>query len=126
MLAAKCNRSASVQPAAGVSETSFGLPSVSVPVLSTISVSMRSITSSASAFLINTPACAPRPTPTITLIGVARPSAHGQAMISTATALRMAKAIAGAGPQMLQTTNVTIAARITAGTNQPATLSAKR
>ena len=42
--------------------------------------------SSASAFLISTPACAPRPTPTMIDIGVARPSAHGQAMISTETA----------------------------------------
>ena len=63
-----------------------GLPSVSVPVLSTTSVSTFSIRSSASAFLIRTPACAPRPTPTMIDIGVARPSAQGQAMISTATA----------------------------------------
>jgi hypothetical protein len=45
-----------------------------------------SIRSSASAFLISTPTCAPRPTPTMIDIGVARPSAQGQAMISTATA----------------------------------------
>ena len=64
----------------------FGLPSVSVPVLSTTSVSTFSIRSSASAFLISTPACAPRPVPTMIDIGVARPSAHGQAMISTDTA----------------------------------------
>jgi hypothetical protein len=31
-------------------------------------------------------------------IGVARPSAHGQAMISTDTALTSAKPIAGGGP----------------------------
>ena len=54
-----------------------GLPSVSVPVLSTTSVSTFSMRSSASAFLISTPACAPRPTPTMIDIGVARPSAHG-------------------------------------------------
>ena len=46
--------------------------------------------SSASAFLISTPAVAPRPVPTMIDIGVARPSAHGQAMISTATALTSA------------------------------------
>ena len=63
--------------------TTFGLPSVSVPVLSTTSVSTFSIRSSASAFLISTPACAPRPTPTMIDIGVASPSAQGQAMIST-------------------------------------------
>ena len=64
-----------------------GLPSVSVPVLSTISVSTFSISSSASAFFTSTPARAPRPVATMMDIGVARPSAHGQAMISTATAL---------------------------------------
>ena len=32
------------------------------------------------------PSCAPRPVPTISAVGVARPSAHGQAMMSTATA----------------------------------------
>ena len=68
------------------SAVTAGLPSVSVPVLSTTSVSTFSMRSSASAFLISTPACAPRPTPTMIDIGVARPSAHGQAMISTATA----------------------------------------
>ncbi len=69
--------------AAGTIATTFGLPSVSVPVLSTTSVSTFSMRSSASAFLISTPACAPRPTPTMIDIGVASPSAQGQAMIST-------------------------------------------
>ena len=32
------------------------------------------------------PSCAPRPVPTMSAVGVASPSAHGQAMISTATA----------------------------------------
>ncbi len=63
-----------------------GRPTVSVPVLSTTSVSTFSSRSSASAFLISTPASAPRPMPTMIDIGVARPSAHGQAMISTVTA----------------------------------------
>ena len=61
----------------------LGLPSVSVPVLSTTSVSIFSMRSSASAFLIRMPACAARPTPTMIDIGVASPSAQGQAMIST-------------------------------------------
>ena len=63
-----------------------GLPSVSVPVLSTTSVSTFSSRSSASAERISTPAWAPLPTPTMIDIGVARPSAQGQAMISTETA----------------------------------------
>jgi len=55
-------------------------------------VSILSRRSKASAFLINTPARAlrptptPTPTPTMIDIGVARPSAQGQAMISTETA----------------------------------------
>ena len=81
--------------------TTFGLPSVSVPVLSTTSVSTFSIRSSASAFLISTPACAPRPTPTMIDIGVARPSAHGQAMISTLTAATSAEGEARLRPDQI-------------------------
>ena len=50
--------------------------------------STRSSSSSASAFLTRIPLWAPRPVPTIIDIGVARPRAHGQAMISTATAFK--------------------------------------
>ena len=85
-LAASGRISASDQPAAGTIAITRGLPSVSVPVLSTTSVSTFSIRSSASAELISTPAPAPLPTPTMIDIGVARPSAQGQAMISTETA----------------------------------------
>ena len=67
-----------------------GRPSVSVPVLSTTSVSTFSMCSSASALRMSTPAPAPLPTPTMIDMGVARPSAHGQAMISTDTALTSA------------------------------------
>ena len=38
------------------------------------------------------PSCAPRPVPTSSAVGVASPSAHGQAMISTATAVVIANA----------------------------------
>ncbi len=68
-----------------------GFPSVSVPVLSTISTSILFKPSKASAFLIRIPFCAPFPTPTITDIGVARPNAQGQAIINTAIALTSAK-----------------------------------
>ena len=63
---------------------------MSVPVLSTISVSTLPSISIASAFLNSTPAPAPLPAATMIDIGVASPSAHGQAMISTATALTSA------------------------------------
>ena len=53
-----------------------------------------SMISSASASLISTPSSAPRPMPTITEIGVASPSAHGHAMMSTDTAATNALAAA--------------------------------
>ena len=49
-------------------------------------------------------------------IGVASPSAQGQAMISTATALTIACASAGAGPATNQPMNVSTAHSTTAGT----------
>ena len=55
-----------------------GFPSVSVPVLSKTSVSTRSRTSRASAFLTSTPAAAPRPVPTMIDIGVASPGRTGR------------------------------------------------
>src|SRR5712691_6757834 len=85
-LAARRRTPVSSRVSAGTTATTFGLPAVRVPVLSTTSVSTFSMRSSASAFLISTPAWAPRPTPTMIDIGVASPSAHGQAMISTLTA----------------------------------------
>ena len=53
-------------------------------------VSTFSRTSSASAFQTRTPACAPRPVPTMIDIGVASPNPQGHAMMRTATALTSA------------------------------------
>ena len=61
-------------------------PSVTVPVLSRTTVVIRRVCSRTSGPLIRMPSCAPRPVPTMSAVGVARPSAHGHAMISTATA----------------------------------------
>ena len=61
-------------------------PSVTVPVLSSTIVSTRRVCSRISGPLIRMPICAPRPVPTMSAVGVASPSAQGQAMISTATA----------------------------------------
>ena len=97
---------------------------VSVPVLSTISVSTDAMRSSASASLISTPACAPRPAAVVIEIGVASPSAQGQAMISTDTAEAMAKTSAGSGPKIIQTTKAKIATATTVGTNTAETRSA--
>ena len=57
-----------------------GLPEVRVPVLSKTIVSMCWIFSRTSAPLIRIPMEAAIPVPTMTAVGVARPSAHGQAM----------------------------------------------
>ena len=103
-------------PSAATTSVSTGLPSVSVPVLSTISVSTLANSSSASASLTSTPACAPRPVAVMIDIGVARPSAQGQAMISTETAETMAKTMRGSGPNSAHTTKAAIATSTTAGT----------
>ena len=61
-------------------------PVVTVPVLSSTTVSMRRVSSRTSGPLMRMPSWAPRPVPTSSAVGVARPSAQGQAMTSTATA----------------------------------------
>ena len=102
-LAASVRTSSSVKPSAHDTVTSSGLPCVSVPVLSTTSVSTSPRSSMASAFLNSTPSVAPLPLATMIDIGVASPSAHGHAMISTATALTRAWARRGSGPTNSQT-----------------------
>ena len=74
---------------------------VTVPVLSSTIVSTRRVDSRISGPLISRPSCAPRPVPTSSAVGVASPSAHGQAMISTATAAVNANSarLAGAEPE---------------------------
>ena len=59
-------------------------------------------------------------------IGVARPSAHGQAMMRTETAATRAKARRGSGPNSIQAVNASAATSSTSGTNHPATWSARR
>jgi hypothetical protein len=49
-------------------------------------------------------------------IGVARPSAHGQAMIRTETAATSAAPNDGAGPQISQAAKASAAAAATVGT----------
>lgn len=125
-LAASRNSASASPPATGTASRNVGLPSVSVPVLSTISVSTVRRRSMASASRNSTPARAARPVATITVIGVASPSAHGQATISTDTALSTAKVQAGAGPNRPQASSVSAATASTASTNQNATLPTSR
>ncbi len=121
-LAARRSTSSASKPGAGTIAVTLGLPSVSVPVLSITSVSTRSMRSSATAFLISTPISAPRPMPTMIDMGVARPSAQGQAMMSTLTAATRPKPKRGSGPKIAQAANATSATAITSGTNQAETL----
>ncbi len=74
-------------PLRQTAESKAGLPSVSVPVLSTIIVSRRLKFSMADASRNRMPCVAALPVATMIDMGVARPSAQGHAMISTATAL---------------------------------------
>ena len=76
------------------------------------------------ALVTSTPLVAPKPSETVTDSGVASPSAHGQAMISTLTAVTSACASCGAGPSDTQMANVQMAMIITAGTKYRAILSA--
>ena len=107
-------------PAAGATATTLGLPSVSVPVLSSRTVSTWASLSSASPPLNRTPSCAPRPMATVKAAGTARPIAQGQAITSTA--------MATANPRLTskndQITKVAIASAMIAGTKMALTRSA--
>src|SRR3989338_6084300 len=106
-----------------------GFPLVKVPVLSkTIVVNLCAV-SSASAFLIKMPFSAPFPVPTIIAVGVANPSAHGHAIIRTATKIvnenRKGASIAMKLEAIkYQNKNDDTAIKITTGTKIDETLSA--
>ena len=99
-----------------------GLPRVTVPVLSSTTVPTLRRLSSASALLNRMPISAPLPVPTIMATGVARPSAHGQLITSTAIPLDNAKPMLC--PAISHTIIVSTAIVITVGTNTPDTRSA--
>jgi len=103
-----------------------GLPSVIVPVLSSSTVRTCDSRSSASPLRIRMPCSAAFPVPTRIAVGVASPSAQGQAMISTVTSAMVEKSTAGSGPKSNHATNAVMASAITIGTNTPATRSASR
>ena len=103
-----------------------GLPSVTVPVLSSSTVRTRDSFSSVSALRMRMPCSAAFPVPTSSAVGVAKPRAQGQAMIRTVTSAIVAKRRAGSGPTSNHTTKAAIARAMTIGTNTPATRSAMR
>ena len=116
--------SSRVAPPSGITSVTVGRPSVSVPVLSTISVCRRPACSSAAALRIRMPACAPRPVPTMIAVGVASPSAQGHAITSTATACTSACVASPVHHHVAP--NVTTAIATTTGTKMPDTRSAMR
>ena len=112
-------RSASSSPTSAQLSRSVtsGRPTVSVPVLSNATVSMLRAASRAWALLIRIPRAAPRPVPTMIAVGVASPSAHGHAMMSTATKAVSAWVSTGAGPSRTQAAKARPAITNTIGTN---------
>ena len=82
-LAPHCNSFSSDQSSSVTREVTLGLPSVTVPVLSRTIVSSLPACCNASPLRINMPNSAALPTATMMEIGVAKPSAHGQAIIRT-------------------------------------------
>ena len=122
--AASRSTSASVTPATGRTPATDITPVVTVPVLSSTTVSTARVSSRTSGPLITMPSWAPRPVPTSSAVGVARPSAQGQAMINTATAAVNAKAVPA--PSSSQVTRVITDSAITIGTKMPEIRSASR
>ena len=97
---------------------------VTVPVLSSTTVSMRRVDSSTSGPRITTPNWAARPVPTSSAVGVAKPKAQGQAITSTATAAVIAAW--ALWPVASQPRKVKAARAKTVGTNTELTRSARR
>ncbi len=95
---------------------------VTVPVLSTAMTPTDLARSSTSGPAMMTPSVAPRPVPTSRAVGVARPSAQGQAMMRTATAAVAANS--RGSPASCQPANVIKAMMSTIGTNTPEIVSA--
>ena len=123
---APTSRSASSRstPSATVTSTRDILPVVTVPVLSSTTVSTRRVDSRTSGPLMSRPSWAPRPVPTISAVGVASPSAQGQAMMRTATAAVNAKLALSPVPS--QKPRVASDRRMTIGTKMPEMRSARR
>ena len=108
--------SRSSNPAATMTFRTVGRPTVSVPVLSKMTTSTAAAFSSAAALRMRIPVSAARPVPTMTAVGVARPIAHGQAMMTTAMNAVRASVSRGSGPATNQIRNVMLAVTSTNGT----------
>ena len=123
-LAASASAASASTSGAGENASSRGRPRVRVPVLSKATVRTRWAISSASASLIRMPNFAATPVPAMIAVGVARPSAQGQAITSTATA--RITAVSMPASRYSHSPNVASPIRITSGTNTADTLSTSR
>ena len=121
--AARASRRLS-SPANAIASRSSGRPIVSVPVLSKTTRSTSRARSSDSASCTRMPARAAAPIPTVRAVGVASPSAQGQAITSTETACRIAT-LAGA-PAISQPARLAAETTSTKGTKTAATRSTRR
>mmetsp|Transcript_21559 Transcript_21559/g.32921 ORF Transcript_21559/g.32921 Transcript_21559/m.32921 type:complete len:258 (+) Transcript_21559:1646-2419(+) len=101
----------------------LGVPTVTVPVLSKMTCRTPAAHCSAAASFTNTPCDAPTPVPTITAVGTASPSAHGQLITNTLIANRRASSTE-LDPAISHTTSVNRDTATTAGTNMELILSA--
>ena len=95
---------------------------MTVPVLSSTTVSTLWVISRISPERMRMPCLAPSPVPTMMAVGVASPRAQGQAITSTEVNTRSTKA--KGCPAMAQAIAASTAMPMTVGTNTPATLSA--
>ncbi len=91
-----------------------GLPSVNVPVLSKTTVSISLARSSVAISRIKIPALAPAPVPATNAVGVASPSAQGQAI--TSTEMAATSAVSPEAPNASHAPKVTKASPIIVGT----------
>ena len=110
----------------GSTSVRVGLPAVIVPVLSSTTALTLPHVSSASAERTSTPMHAARPVETVTDRGVARPSAHGQAISRTDTAATSACVTRGSGPNANHIVHAQTAMSTTIGTKMPEIRSARR
>ena len=116
----------SSSPSATKTSVNTGFPCVTVPVLSTTTVSMPWVCSKCSPPLNNIPNSAERPEPAIMEVGVANPSAHGQAITRTAINTSSACVKSPGWTQMNHARKVRTAIPTTIGTNIPEIRSARR
>jgi len=121
-VAARVRSVLSSVPSAGTRSVTTGTPVVTVPVLSSTTTFALRAVSRASPPLMRIPCCAPLPVPTMTATGVARPSAQGQAIISTE--ISTVNASRKSPVPMSQAVPASRASAMTTGTKMPDILSA--